>query len=82
MSKVAIARMSEVLAVEWSRYGINVNCIAPGAFESEMMDGTPMDGRYLSTFSTQALCTQRILTARCSILLTSLRCCHGNRDSC
>ena len=39
VSKAAIARMSEVLAVEWSRYGINVNCIAPGAFESEMMDG-------------------------------------------
>ena len=39
VSKAAIARMSEVLAVEWSRFGINVNCIAPGAFESEMMDG-------------------------------------------
>ena len=31
--------MSEVLAVEWARYNINVNCIAPGAFASEMMDG-------------------------------------------
>jgi NAD(P)-dependent dehydrogenase (short-subunit alcohol dehydrogenase family) len=25
--------------VEWSRYRINVNAIAPGAFRSEMMDG-------------------------------------------
>ena len=39
VTKTAIARMSEVLAVEWARYGINVNGIAPGAFESEMMDG-------------------------------------------
>ena len=39
MSKSAIARMTEVLAVEWSRNHINVNCIAPGAFASEMMDG-------------------------------------------
>ena len=39
ITKSAIARMSEVLAVEWARYGINVNCIAPGAFRSEMMDG-------------------------------------------
>ena len=31
--------MSEVLAVEWARFNINVNCIAPGAFASEMMDG-------------------------------------------
>ena len=39
VTKSAIARMSEVLAVEWARYHINVNCIAPGAFESEMMAG-------------------------------------------
>jgi len=39
ITKAGIARMSEVLAVEWSRFHINVNCIAPGAFHSEMMDG-------------------------------------------
>ena len=39
ITKSAIARMSEVLAVEWSAHRINVNCIAPGAFRSEMMDG-------------------------------------------
>ncbi len=39
ITKAGIARMSECLAVEWSRFNINVNCIAPGAFESEMMDG-------------------------------------------
>ena len=32
-------RITEVLSVEWARYGINVNAIAPGAFHSEMMDG-------------------------------------------
>ncbi len=32
-------RITEVLAVEWARFGINVNGIAPGAFHSEMMDG-------------------------------------------
>lgn len=39
ITKAGIARMSEVLAVEWSRHHINVNAIAPGAFHSEMMDG-------------------------------------------
>ncbi len=39
ITKCGIARMSEALAVEWARYNINVNCIAPGAFSSEMMDG-------------------------------------------
>jgi len=39
ITKAGIVRMTEALAVEWSRYNINVNCIAPGAFKSEMMDG-------------------------------------------
>jgi NAD(P)-dependent dehydrogenase (short-subunit alcohol dehydrogenase family) len=39
ITKSAIVRMTEALAVEWSRFHINVNCIAPGAFSSEMMDG-------------------------------------------
>ena len=37
-TKSAIARMTEALAVEWARYPINVNAIAPGFFESEMTD--------------------------------------------
>ncbi len=39
VTKAGIARMTEVLAVEWARNHINVNGIAPGAFSSEMMDG-------------------------------------------
>lgn len=39
ITKAAVNRMTEVLAVEWVRYGINVNGIAPGSFTSEMMDG-------------------------------------------
>lgn len=38
-TKAAVNRMTEALAVEWARHGINVNAIAPGAFSSEMMDG-------------------------------------------
>jgi len=38
-TKAAISRMTETLAVEWADTGINVNCIAPGSFDSEMMDG-------------------------------------------
>ncbi|WOH75639.1 SDR family NAD(P)-dependent oxidoreductase [Bradyrhizobium sp. NDS-1] len=39
VSKAAVVRMSEALAVEWAKFNINVNTIAPGAFSSEMMDG-------------------------------------------
>jgi NAD(P)-dependent dehydrogenase (short-subunit alcohol dehydrogenase family) len=39
ITKAAINRMTEALAVEWARFNINVNGIAPGAFSSEMMDG-------------------------------------------
>ena len=38
-TKAGLNRMTETLAVEWSRFNINVNAIAPGAFNSEMMDG-------------------------------------------
>ena len=36
VSKAGIAHMTRVLALEWAPFGINVNCIAPGFFESEM----------------------------------------------
>jgi NAD(P)-dependent dehydrogenase (short-subunit alcohol dehydrogenase family) len=39
VTKAAIIRMTEVLAVEWARYKITVNGISPGAYRSEMMDG-------------------------------------------
>ncbi len=39
ITKAGVVRMTEALAVEWARYNINVNSIAPGAFSSEMMDG-------------------------------------------
>ncbi len=39
ITKAGIVRMTEALAVEWARFNINVNAIAPGAFASEMMDG-------------------------------------------
>lgn len=39
VSKGAVIRMTEALAVEWAQFHINVNAIAPGAFASEMMDG-------------------------------------------
>jgi NAD(P)-dependent dehydrogenase (short-subunit alcohol dehydrogenase family) len=39
VTKAAVVRMTEALSAEWARFHINVNCIAPGAFHSEMMDG-------------------------------------------
>lgn len=39
VTKAGIVRMTEALSAEWAGYRINVNCIAPGAFMSEMMDG-------------------------------------------
>jgi NAD(P)-dependent dehydrogenase (short-subunit alcohol dehydrogenase family) len=39
ITKAAVDRMTETLAVEWARFNINVNSIAPGAFRSEMLEG-------------------------------------------
>lgn len=39
ITKAGLIRVTEALAVEWAKFHINVNAIAPGAFNSEMMDG-------------------------------------------
>jgi len=39
ITKAGVNRLTETLAVEWSRFHINVNGIAPGLFASEMSDG-------------------------------------------
>ena len=35
-TKAGVIRMTEALALEWAKFGINVNAIAPGMFRSEM----------------------------------------------
>lgn len=39
ITKAAVVRMTSALSVEWAKFNINVNGIAPGMFSSEMMDG-------------------------------------------
>ena len=55
ISKTAIHRMTEVLAVEWSRFNINVNCIAPGRLRlrDDGRDAEP-DGRHHPALPAQA----------------------------
>lgn len=36
MSKAAVAQMTRCMALEWGRYGINVNAICPGYIDTEM----------------------------------------------
>jgi len=35
-AKAGLAHLTKALALEWARYNINVNCIAPGFFKTEM----------------------------------------------
>ena len=57
ITKAGIIRMTEALAVEWARFNINVNAIAPGAFASEMMDGMlERIGDFSSTFPRKRIC--------------------------
>ena len=39
VTKAAMVRITETLAVEWAEHNINVNAIAPGFFHSEMSEG-------------------------------------------
>ena len=38
ISKAGVAQMTKALALEWARYGIRVNALAPGYFETELND--------------------------------------------
>ncbi|SIO15519.1 NAD(P)-dependent dehydrogenase, short-chain alcohol dehydrogenase family [Parasphingorhabdus marina DSM 22363] len=39
ITKAGVARVTETLSVEWSKFHINVNGIAPGLFATDMADG-------------------------------------------
>jgi NAD(P)-dependent dehydrogenase (short-subunit alcohol dehydrogenase family) len=47
VSKAGIAHMTKALALEWAPYGLNINCIAPGYFETEMTAETREDESHL-----------------------------------
>ncbi len=46
-SKAGVIGLTRTLALEWARFNINVNCVAPGAVRTRMTEGIPeklMDG--------------------------------------
>lgn len=47
VSKAGLAHMTRTLALEWASSGINVNCIAPGFFETEMTEQQREDDAHL-----------------------------------
>jgi NAD(P)-dependent dehydrogenase (short-subunit alcohol dehydrogenase family) len=51
-SKAAIAQLSRSAALDWARYGIRVNCIAPGSTQTAMLDTVIKDlsARYPDRF--------------------------------
>ena len=55
-TKAAMERMTETLAVEWAPFHINVNAVAPGAFDTEMLrDMIQRHGEVSSGFPRQRL---------------------------
>lgn len=56
-TKAALVRMTEAMAVEWAKFHINVNAIAPGTFSSEMVDGMiERVGDFSQYFPRQRIC--------------------------
>ena len=38
MSKAAVAQMTRAMAIEWGRFGLNINAICPGYIRTELND--------------------------------------------
>ena len=44
-TKAAIDQMTKVLAIEWAKYGIRVNCIAPGYVRTDLINRLASEGK-------------------------------------
>lgn len=44
-SKAGIVNLTEVLALEWAKYNIRVNCIAPGHIVTPMFENAIKEGK-------------------------------------
>ncbi len=44
-SKAAVDHMTRVMAIEWARLGIRVNCVAPGYVATDMIEGLEAEGK-------------------------------------
>lgn len=44
-SKAAVAQLARVIAIEYGRYGIRANAVAPGVIDTDIMEGVIENGR-------------------------------------
>lgn len=44
-SKAAVDHMTRVMAIEWARYAIRVNCVVPGYIRTDLIDQLARDGK-------------------------------------
>lgn len=44
-SKATVDHMTRVMAIEWARFNIRVNCVAPGYVRTELIDGLINEGK-------------------------------------
>jgi NAD(P)-dependent dehydrogenase (short-subunit alcohol dehydrogenase family) len=44
-SKAAVDHMTRVMAIEWARFGIRVNCVAPGYIRTDLIDQLAAEGK-------------------------------------
>ncbi len=63
-SKAAVDHMTRVMAIEWARLGIRVNCVAPGYVETDMIEGLEAEGKLKVTDLARRTPQRRLGTGR------------------
>lgn len=61
-AKAAIMNLTKVLAIEWAKFNINVNAIAPGAIRTEMLEDFIQRGIFNENELTQKIPMGRLGT--------------------
>lgn len=77
-SKGAVKMLTKGMAIDWGRYGINVNGLGPGYFKTQLTEALVSDEKFTNWLTSQNALRPlgRSIGARRRSCVPGVRCCH------